>query len=219
MRRIWPVAPVNSALVALLFEKFFSLEDCLLFSFPHWGKAGMGASLLLVEAVCLLSGRESGLGPTADPISFASPKEMGERKGEPAGGLSGETHCAPASLRSDSRRKFEFLCRSTPVLRLACGVAQALRLELPLPQAGEGTSSRIEKDFSSTTADSCCHQRHIQKQEPNQPLTPIQQALPAIKIEKNFSQADSPAAGLPTYPLPLRPWPGNTKTCADCGCC
>ena len=43
----------------------------------------MGASLLLVEAVCLLSGRGSGLGPTADPISFASPKEMGERKGEP----------------------------------------------------------------------------------------------------------------------------------------
>ena len=39
----------------------------------------MGASLLLVEAVCLLSGRESGLGPTADPISFASPKEMRER--------------------------------------------------------------------------------------------------------------------------------------------
>ena len=63
---------------------------------------------------------------------------MGERKGEPAGGLSGETHCAPASLRSDSRRKFEFLCRSTPVLQLACGVAQALRLELPLPLAGEG---------------------------------------------------------------------------------
>ncbi len=52
-------------------------------SFPCWGKAGMGASLLLVEAVCLLSGRGSGLGPTADPISFASPKEMGERKGEP----------------------------------------------------------------------------------------------------------------------------------------
>ena len=120
---------------------------------------------------------------------------MGERKGEPADGLSGETHCAPSSLRSNSRRKFEFLYGSTPVLQLACGVAQALRLELPLPQAGEGTSSRIEKDFSSSAADINGHQRHIQKREPNQPLTPIQQALPAIKIEKNFSRAGRPCAG------------------------
>ena len=101
-------------------------------------------------------------------------KQCGWRPKSASATLSGETHCAPSSLRSNSRRKFEFLYGGTPVLQLACGVAQALRLELPLPQAGEGTSSRIEKDFSSTTADSCCHQRHIQKQEPNPPLTPIQ---------------------------------------------
>ena len=153
------------------------------------------------------------------PFLLRRQKKWGKEKASLAGGLSGETHCAPASLRSDSHRKFEFLYGSTPVLQLACGVAQALRLELHLPQADEGASSRIEKDFSPSAADINCHQRHIQKQEPNQPLTPIQQALPAIKIEKNFSQADSPAAGLPTYPLQIRPWPGHTKTCADCGCC
>ena len=203
MRRIWSVAPVNSALVALLFEKFFSL---LWLGVLVWRCAWF-------EGGSRVSARQ----PT--PFLLRRQKKWGKEKASLAGGLSGETHCAPASLRSDSHRKFEFLYGSTPVLQLACGVAQALRLELHLPQADEGASSRIEKDFSPSAADINCHQRHIQKQEPNQPLTPIQQALPAIKIEKNFSQADSPAAGLPTYPLQIRPWPGNTKTCADCGCC
>ena len=74
------------------------------------------------------------------PTPFLLPrqKKWGKEKASLAGGLSGETHCAPASLRSDSHRKFEFLYGSTPVLQLACGVAQALRLELPLPLAGEG---------------------------------------------------------------------------------
>ena len=65
-------------------------------------------------------------------------KQCGWRPKSASATLSGETHCAPSSLRSNSRRKFEFLYGGTPVLPLACGVAQALRLELPLPLAGEG---------------------------------------------------------------------------------
>ena len=179
----------------------------------------MGASLLLVEAVCLLSGRESGLDPTADPISFASPKEMGERKGEPAGGLSGETHCAPASLRSDSRRKFEFLYGGTPVLRLACGVAQALRLELPLPQAGEeGSAAHRKRLFilsSRYQRPSATHTKTRTKSAAN--------AHPAsatsYKNRKELFTGRPPVRRRPTSSLPLRPWAGNTKTCADCGCC
>ena len=57
--------------------------------------------------------------------------------------LSGETLFAPSSLRSNSRRKYEFLCRGTPVFQLACGVAQALRPELLLPLAGEGVNTKF----------------------------------------------------------------------------
>ena len=122
MRRIWSVAPVNSALVALLFEKFFSL---LWLGVLVWRCAWF-------EGGSRVSARQ----PT--PFLLRRQKKWGKEKASLAGGLSGETHFAPASLRSDSRRKFEFLYGGTPVLRLACGVAQALRLELPLPLAGEG---------------------------------------------------------------------------------
>ena len=186
---------------------------------PLLGEGGDGGlCFLLVRCAWFQGGsRVSARQPT--PFLLRRQKKWGKEKASLAGGLSGETHFAPSSLRSNSRRKFEFLYGSTPVLQLACGVAQALRLELPLPQAGEGTGSRIEKDFSPSAADINGHQRYIQKQEPNQPLAPIQQALPAIKIEKNSSRAGRPCADSPLIHCPLRPWAGSTKTCADCGCC
>ena len=131
MRRIWPVAPVNSALVALLFEKFFSL---LWLGVLVWRCAWF-------EGGSRVSARQ----PT--PFLLRRQKKWGKEKASLAGGLSGETHFAPASLRSDSRRKFEFLCRSTPVLQLACGGAQALRPELPLPLAGEGWGEGVLNSF------------------------------------------------------------------------
>ena len=105
---------------------------------PLLGEGGDGGlCFLLVRCACFQGGsRVSARQPT--PFLLRRQKKWGKEKASLAGGLSGETHCAPASLRSDSRRKFEFLYGGTPVLRLACGVAQALRLELPLPLAGEG---------------------------------------------------------------------------------
>ena len=107
-------------------------------SFPRWGKAGMEAfGFLFGRCACGEEGsRVSARQPT--PFLLRRQKKWGKEKASLAGGLSGETHFAPSSLRSNSRRKFEFLYGSTPVLPLACGVAQALRLELPLPLAGEG---------------------------------------------------------------------------------
>ena len=106
---------------------------------PRWGKAGMGA----VAASCLggVLGLRWGVGsrPDSRPHFFCVAKRNGGKKRRAL-----QAAC-PAELPSLLRRsgqtgsrKSDFLCPSTPVLQLACGVAQALCLALPRLLAGEG---------------------------------------------------------------------------------
>ena len=186
---------------------------------PTGGRRGWGpACSLLKRCACFQGGsRVSARQPT--PFLLPRQKKWGKEKASLAGGLSGETHCAPASLRSDSRRKFEFLCRSTPVLQLACGVAQALRLELPLPQAGEEGSAAHRKGLFTLSSryqrPSATHTKTRTKSAAN--AHPV--SATSYKNRKELFTSRPPVRRQPTYSLPLRPWPGNTKTCADCGCC
>ena len=121
MLQVWWACFLSMPASAGSYEFCILSLSCFLFERCAWFEGGS---------------RVSARQPT--PFLLPRQKKWGKEKASLAGGLSGETHCAPSSLRSNSRRKFEFLYGGTPVLRLACGVAQALRLELPLPLAGEG---------------------------------------------------------------------------------
>ena len=52
-----------------------------IYSSSLWGEVGRGASLFLVEAMCLIWDRESGLGPTADFLSVRDRKEPSRLRG------------------------------------------------------------------------------------------------------------------------------------------
>ena len=105
---------------------------------PAGGRRGWGRC-------CFLFGRcawfEAGGRVSArQPSSFSLPrqKKWGKEKASLAGGFPAEL---PSLLRRSGQtgsRKSDFLCPSTPVLQLACGVAQALCLVLPRLLAGEG---------------------------------------------------------------------------------
>ena len=105
---------------------------------PAGGRRGWGRC-------CFLFGRcawfEAGGRVSArQPSSFSLPrqKKWGKEKASLAGGFPAEL---PSLLRRSGQtgsRKSDFLCPSTPVLQLACGVAQALCLALPRLLAGEG---------------------------------------------------------------------------------
>jgi hypothetical protein len=71
--------------------------------------ASAGSSVFMV-AVALVS--EAGSRPAATRFLLSCQKKPGKEKARLAGGLSGGTHCAPASLRSNSRRKSEGLPRT-----------------------------------------------------------------------------------------------------------
>ncbi|QXW17993.1 hypothetical protein KXJ72_14525 [Comamonas aquatica] len=59
----------------------------------------------LAFAVCLFA--EAAYRAAATRFLLSCQKKSGKEKARLAGGLSGGTHCAPASLRSNSRRKYE----------------------------------------------------------------------------------------------------------------
>ena len=108
-------------------------------SFPRWGKVGMGAFAASCLGGVLGLRQEVGFRPDSRPHFFCVAKRNGGKKRRAL-----QAAC-PAELPSLLRRsgqtgsrKSDFLCPSTPVLQLACGVAQALCLALPLLLAGEG---------------------------------------------------------------------------------
>lgn len=90
---------------------------------PNWPKM-----LIWQALVALYFVKDSGFGPMADLLSFASPKESKQRKSDPATCIpslrygqpavldldtGGRTHCAPASLRSNSCRQSDNAARQS----------------------------------------------------------------------------------------------------------
>ena len=123
---------------------------------PLWGEVGRGAfSAFCLSCLLVLRG---GVGSRSDSrVPFCArpggepqkgsftlawggthiAKQCEWRPKSASATLSGETLFAPTSLRSDSRRKFEFACEGTPVLRLACGCTSVAPC-IPSPACGRG---------------------------------------------------------------------------------
>ena len=105
---------------------------------PAGGRRGWGPTSFLFGRCAWFEagGRVSARQPT--PFLLRRQKKWGKEKASLAGGFPAEL---PSLLRRSGQtgsRKSDFLCPSTPVLQLACGVAQALCLALPRLLAGEG---------------------------------------------------------------------------------
>ena len=105
---------------------------------PAGGRRGWGpACSLLKRCACFQGGgRVSARQPT--PFLLRRQKKWGKKRRALQAACPAEL---PSLLRRSGQtgsRKSDFLCPSTPVLQLACGVAQALCLALPRLLAGEG---------------------------------------------------------------------------------